>query len=82
MKNRVVIGALALSFGVAFSLAHERWGNASNDTFRLIALGQALIRYDLRQYARPEFELAIEYLKGADVCFSNLDVAIEVPASG
>lgn len=82
MKNKLIVGALVVSFGVAPSLAHQRQSGASSNSFRLIALGQALIKYDLRQYARKEFDQAVEYLKGPDVCFSNLEVAVEVPASG
>ena len=82
MKSKLIVGALVFSVGVVPSLAHEGQGGASSDSFRLVALGQALIKYDLRQYARTEFDQAVEYLKGPDVCFSNLEVAIDVPASG
>ena len=82
MMNKLIVGVLTLLVGVVPSLAHGRQGGASSGSFRLIALGQALAKYDLRQYARTEFDRAVEYLKGPDVCFSNLEVAIDVPAAG
>ncbi len=50
--------------------------------FRLLALGQALVEHDLRELSPEAVELARQYLAGADVCFSNLEVAIQSPASG
>ncbi len=82
MRNKLIVGVLALSVGVVSSLAHEGQRGVSSGSFRLIALGQSLIKYDLRQYARTEFDHAAEYLRGPDICFSNLEVAIDVPASG
>jgi poly-gamma-glutamate synthesis protein (capsule biosynthesis protein) len=82
MKNRLIVGALVLAVGVAPTLAQEPQGGVPSDSFRLFALGQALIKYDLRQFAQPSFDQAVEYLRGPDVCFSNLEVAIDVPASG
>jgi poly-gamma-glutamate synthesis protein (capsule biosynthesis protein) len=82
MKSKILFGALVLSIAVAPSQAHQSSSRDPSRSFRLIALGQALIKYDLRQYARAEFDQAVEYLRGPDVCFSNLEVAIDVPASG
>ena len=47
-----------------------------SERFRLIALGQALIEHDLRKHSDFAVKQAAEYLKAADVCFSNLEVAI------
>ena len=51
-------------------------------TTALIALGQALIEHDLRTHSDFAVKQAAEYLKGADVCFSDLEVAIQSKFAG
>ncbi len=50
--------------------------------FQLKILGQALIEHDLRKHSDFAVKQAAEYLKGADVCFSNLEVAIKSKYGG
>ena len=52
-------------------------GAASDKEIRLIALGQSLIEHDLRRHPYPSFRSLCERLRRADVCFSNLEVAIQ-----
>lgn len=60
----------------------EEGAFSNSKELRLIALGQALIEYDLRKYAEDSFRQLTEYLKDADVCFSNLEVSIKNKSSG
>lgn len=43
---------------------------------RLMVVGQALIKHDLRNHAYPGFQPLCEHLSRGDVCFSNLETPI------
>lgn len=47
-----------------------------------MALGQALIEHDLRKHPYAGFEPLARLLGESDVCFSNLEVAIDAPGAG
>lgn len=49
---------------------------AEESVLRVTLVGQALIKQDLRVHAPVAFEQATAYLSGADVVFTNLEVAV------
>lgn len=48
---------------------------------RVVLVGQALIKKDLRAVAPASFEQARAYLAGADVAFTNLEAAVAPPGA-
>lgn len=63
-------------------LGRGRLVAASSGRLRLVAVGQALIEHDLRRQPYAGYGPLVEHLAGADVCFTNLEVAIDAPGAG
>jgi poly-gamma-glutamate capsule biosynthesis protein CapA/YwtB (metallophosphatase superfamily) len=51
-------------------------------SLRLTILGQALIQHDLRSDRWPDFAVLGALFAGADLCFSDLETAIQSPSAG
>ena len=82
MALRKMLPAGAAAALLLLTAGFVRMSPEQTPDFRLLALGQALVEYDLRDHSSPAVELAREYLTGADVCFTNLEVSIAGPGAG
>lgn len=71
LLSGLIVGAL-----VQAALAQPSITSASSDDLRVVLVGQALIKEDLQSLAPTSFEQARSYLGGADVAFTNLEVAV------
>ena len=60
----------------AVGVAAQGDGAEASPRLRVMMVGQALIKHDLRLIAPLSVEQAREYLNGADVAFTNLEAAI------
>jgi poly-gamma-glutamate synthesis protein (capsule biosynthesis protein) len=79
-KQRNVLLELVNPAKTAKEKTHEY--SSVSEGLRFIALGQALIEHDLRIYSEDSFKQVSDYLKSADVCLSDLEVAIQGESSG
>lgn len=73
---------LLLAGGAALSVSAALPTLAQLRPLRLSALGQALIKHDIRQDSYPDYHVLADHLARADVVFSNLETAINGPGAG
>ena len=57
-------------------------GAAAGRQLRFVALGQAAIQHDLREHPYDDYGRIARLLKGADVCFTDLETVIDGPEAG
>lgn len=82
MRNPARLGLTLFCLFMAGAMSHAGGHQASPSepeaapSLRVVLVGQALIKKDLRSYAPLSVEQARGYLGGADVAFTNLEAAV------
>ena len=78
LRRLRIITALALIGTAAVTLAAEpvAVGSAGRGDLRVMLVGQALVKKDLRTVVPTSVAQARDYLSGADVVFTNLETSI------